>query len=176
MMRQTGGVAVGEISTRSSPFCLAIATACGGGMMPSCWPVSSITRISLTRIRSLTRTRSSRRGLLSKAITASCSMRNRTSRASGDLLGRIGPLRLDLVARPLAESGRAGRSEIAARPAPHGHRSFRHFAVAGDQHVGHLLQLRLPDLISNLFLTVVEIDPESGLPELVADRPGIVEM
>src|SRR5436305_1110941 len=33
MMRQTGGLAVGEISTRSSPFCLAIATACGGGMM-----------------------------------------------------------------------------------------------------------------------------------------------
>ena len=68
MMRQTGGTAVGEISTRSSPFCLAIASACGGGMMPSCAPVSSITRISRTRMRSLTRTRSSRRGLLSKAI------------------------------------------------------------------------------------------------------------
>ena len=36
MMRQTGGTAVGEISTRSSPFCLAMARACGGGMMPSC--------------------------------------------------------------------------------------------------------------------------------------------
>ena len=36
MIRQTGGTAVGEISTRSSPFCLAIASACGGGMMPSC--------------------------------------------------------------------------------------------------------------------------------------------
>src|SRR6185295_955768 len=57
-----------EISTRSSPFCLAIASACGGGMMPSCAPVSSITRISRTRMRSLTRVRSSRRGPLVKAI------------------------------------------------------------------------------------------------------------
>src|SRR5205814_237877 len=69
MIRHTGGTAVGEISTRSSPFCLAMASACGGGMMPSCLPSSSITRISRTLIRSLTRTRSSRRGPdLSKAI------------------------------------------------------------------------------------------------------------
>src|SRR5438093_5397900 len=71
MMRQTGGTAVGEISTRSSPFCFAMTSAWGGGMMPSCWPLSSITRISRTRIRSLTRTRSSRRGLLSKGMIAS---------------------------------------------------------------------------------------------------------
>ena len=38
MIRQTGGTAVGEISTRSSPFCLAMASAAGGGMMPSCCP------------------------------------------------------------------------------------------------------------------------------------------
>jgi len=30
--------------------------------MPSCFPSSSMTRISLTRMRSFTRTRSSRRG------------------------------------------------------------------------------------------------------------------
>ncbi len=31
MIRQTGGVAWGAISTRSSPFSLAMARACGGG-------------------------------------------------------------------------------------------------------------------------------------------------
>jgi hypothetical protein len=45
-----------------------MARAWGGGMMPSCAPVSSITRISRTRMRSLTLVRSSRLGLLSKAI------------------------------------------------------------------------------------------------------------
>ena len=39
MIRQTGGTAVGEISTRSSAFPRAIASACGGGMMPNCCPV-----------------------------------------------------------------------------------------------------------------------------------------
>ena len=51
----------------------AMASACGGGMIPSCCPVSSITRISRTRIRSLTRTRSSRRGPLSISDKASYS-------------------------------------------------------------------------------------------------------
>jgi len=37
--------------------------------MPSCCPVSSMTRISRTRMRSLVRTRSSRRGPRSNAIT-----------------------------------------------------------------------------------------------------------
>ena len=68
-MRQTGGTAVGEISTRSRPLVRARAKACGGGMMPSCCPVSSMTRISRTRMRSLVRTRSSRRGPRSNAIT-----------------------------------------------------------------------------------------------------------
>ena len=34
----TGGTAVGEISTKSSDLLRASARACGGGMMPSCWP------------------------------------------------------------------------------------------------------------------------------------------
>jgi hypothetical protein len=62
MIRQTGGLAVGAISTRSSPFCRAMVSACCGGMIPSCWPASSMTRTSRTLIRSLTRMRSSRRG------------------------------------------------------------------------------------------------------------------
>ena len=65
---QTGGLAVAAISTRSRPFCRAIASACGGGMIPSCEPSSSMTRTSRALMRSLTRVRSSRRGLRSNAI------------------------------------------------------------------------------------------------------------
>ena len=41
-------------------------------------------------------------------------------------------------------------------------RAFGALAVADDQHVGDLLQLGLPNLISNLFLALVELDPEPG--------------
>src|ERR1039458_10463171 len=54
-MRQTGGAALGEISTRSSDRSRAILRASKGGMMPSCSPFSSMTRISRARIRSLVR-------------------------------------------------------------------------------------------------------------------------
>src|SRR6266540_885448 len=55
MMRQTGGCAVEETSTRSRAFSLAILIASNGVMMPSCSPWSSITRTSRTRMRSLVR-------------------------------------------------------------------------------------------------------------------------
>src|SRR5579863_4072755 len=54
-MRQTGGTAVGETSTRSRPRSRAIFNASKGGRIPSCSPFSSITRISRARIRSLMR-------------------------------------------------------------------------------------------------------------------------
>ena len=54
-MRQTGGTALGEISTRSSMRSRAIFRASKGGMMPGCSPFSSMTRISRARIRSLVR-------------------------------------------------------------------------------------------------------------------------
>src|ERR1035441_6944622 len=54
-MRQTGGTALGDISTRSSERSRAILRASKGGMIPSCSPFSSITRISRARIRSLVR-------------------------------------------------------------------------------------------------------------------------
>ncbi len=62
-----------ETSTRSSPLERAMRMASCGAMMPSWAPVSSMTRTSRTRIRSLIRTRSSRRGglPLSNAITTS---------------------------------------------------------------------------------------------------------
>src|SRR5580698_1492785 len=54
-MRQTGGTAVGETSTRSRPRSRAILSASNGWRIPSCSPFSSMTRISRARIRSLMR-------------------------------------------------------------------------------------------------------------------------
>src|SRR5947207_11721464 len=144
MMRQTGGTAVAAISTRSSPFCRAMASACGGGMIPSCVPSSSMTRTSRTLMRSLTRVRSSRRGLRSNAIKPPTYLARRRQAGLGLTLGRHFRQRLpdELVDRP--------RAEVAAAAAAHRHRALRRFAIPGDEHVGNLLQLRLADLISHL--------------------------
>ena len=60
-IRQTGGRAFGEISTRSNPARLARASALSVFMTPTCWPSASTTRTSRTRMRSLTRMRGSQR-------------------------------------------------------------------------------------------------------------------
>src|SRR5579883_3045595 len=66
--RQTGGVARGETSTRSSPRSRAIFKASQGGMMPSCFPSSSTTRTSRARILSLIRTKRSAIGVASRPL------------------------------------------------------------------------------------------------------------
>src|SRR5688572_29117406 len=55
MMRQTGGIALGETSTRSSPFSSARRSASCVGSTPSWLPSSPTTRTSGTRMRRLTR-------------------------------------------------------------------------------------------------------------------------
>src|SRR5689334_734839 len=149
MIRQTGGTAVGEISTRSSPFCLAMASAAGGGMIPSCCPVSSITRTSRTRIRSFVRTRSSRRGERSKAIYP--------PRPSGRLIHVLGrraqSLSADLVDRISDERLHRTRPQHAGRSAPDVDGAVGSLAIPDDEHVWDLLELRLPDLIANLLRT-----------------------
>src|SRR4051812_32238569 len=159
MIRQTGGTADGEISTRSNPFCFAITRACGGGMMPSCFPSSSITRISRTRIRSFTRTRSSRRGPdLSKAILPPMSLE---LSALGFELGALG-FQLNFFQRRRYKRVERAGSEITTSTAAHGHGSIGRFLVANDKHVGHLVKLCLPDLISNLLLALIDLHSEPG--------------
>src|SRR5688500_5744680 len=156
MIRQTGGTAVGEISTRSSPFCFAMISACGGGMMPSCCPVSSITRISRTRMRSLVRTRSSRRGERSKAISSS---------SGGLLFGgrrRLQRLRPYFVERAGDEAVHRPRPLVARNPAAHRHGAFSGFAIPGYKHVRDLLKLGLPDLIANLLLALIQFHAQPG--------------
>src|SRR5574337_1877745 len=56
MIRQTGGLASGATSTRSSESFWAVSRASCIGRIPSCAPSGLITRTSLIRIRSFTRT------------------------------------------------------------------------------------------------------------------------
>ena len=70
-----------------------------------------------------------------------------------------------------ASSGCDPRSPPGA--AAHRHGALRGFAIAYDQHVGNLLKLRLTDLISNLLLALIDLRPESGLGEPLADGVGV---
>src|SRR6188472_752531 len=151
MMRHTGGTAVAAISTRSRPFVRAIAMACGGGMIPSCVPSSSMTRTSRTLMRSLTRVRSSRRGLRSNAIKPPTCLARRGEARLGLALRRHFGQRLP---QELVDCARA---EIPAAPAPDRHCTLRDFPIAGYQHVGNLLELSFADLILNLLLPPIQL-------------------
>ena len=56
-------------------------------------------------------------------------------------------------------------SLVPARAAPDRHRPLGRLAIPGYQHVGNLLQLGLADLITNLLLPLVELDPQPGRRE-----------
>src|SRR5688500_18501773 len=152
-------------------------TACCGGMIPSCCPVSSITRTARTRMRSLVRVRSSRRGERSKAITVSSAARTHSSSASRR---KLRELRRSLAVYFLTRVGQKGvdgaRTKVTTGAAADRHRSLRRLPVSGYKHVGDLLQLRLSDLIANLLLPVVQLHPQPGRRQLVPDAPGVVEM
>ena len=81
--------------------------------------------------------------------------------------------------RPLrAISSQRGRDELVDRPralvaagaAAHRHGALLDLAVADHEHVGHLLQLRLADLVADLLLPLVEFDPQPGRRQPVAHR------
>src|SRR5207237_6750387 len=134
MIRQTGGVAVAAISTRSRPFSSAIIRACAGGMMPSWAPSSSMTRTSLARMRSL-------------ILTVLWSMRHLLrGRPSSGLLARR-PLRAR--ARHLLRQGlhRHG-PEVSGLAVPHGDATGLHLLVPHHEHVGDLLDLALAYLVA----------------------------
>src|SRR4030095_9613161 len=110
-------------------------------------------------MRSLVRTRSSRLGERSNAITSSSGyglearsrFRFYGSALASNFLQRVCNERRD---RPCPK--------VAGRSTAHGNGPFGHFAVAGDEHVWHLLKLRLPDFIINLLLAVVQLDSQPG--------------
>ena len=112
-------------------------------------------------MRSLVRTRSSRRGERSKAIWSSALRPSALpSRVAATSTAQFPACRF--AGGGLDELGHRPRAEIARRPAAHRHGALRHLAVAHDQHVGDLLQLGLSDLIANLLHALVEFHPKPG--------------
>ena len=62
----------------------------------------------------------------------------------------------------------AARPEVAAAAAADRHRPLGRLPIADHQHVRHLLQLGLADLVANLLLPRVQLDPQPGGRQPVA--------
>src|SRR6185503_9301936 len=160
MILQTGGFAVGEISTRSRSFSRAISWAWAIGTIPTCFPSKSIRRTSAARIMSLMRFSGSaglganlglRRG--GKIRSSSCfwvhqstgsplqSQRARRHQLPGlcdEFLNRCS----SLLTGALADAD-------AAR---------RRFLFADHQHERDLLHLRVANLRAELLIAAVHVD------------------
>ena len=146
MIRQTGGVAVAAISTRSSPFSSAIIRAWEGGMMPSWEPSSSMTRTSFARMRSLMRTVRWSIGHLHRRPGTIFLVVHAIRRQPRDL-------------RPEVPDGHG--AEVTGVAVAHGDRARLHFLVPHHEHVGDLLDLGLADLVAQLLVAVVQADADA---------------
>src|SRR5215470_5886241 len=146
MIRQTGGVAVGAISTKSRPASRAFWRASAITTMPSASPSAPISRTSFQRICSLTR----------MFFLSIFHLRNR-------------------FGLPARDRRRGGREKISeghgARVAPvtqaHRDRSGRGFLLTDDQHRRHFLQLGPADAGAELLVLVVELHAEPRRRQLL---------
>src|SRR3954464_13211965 len=162
MTLQTGGFAVGEISTRSRSFSRAMSCACWSGTTPTWEPSAPMRRTSgMPRIISLIldsgsaglrSKRDPRRG--GKMRKSSCF----TMRGSAESTNKS------------SQSQRAGfdpppglghefvhrhRCLIAPAPLPDRHRSGGHFFFTDHQHVRDFLHLRVADLRAELLVRLI---------------------
>src|SRR5215470_10944587 len=128
MILHTGGVPLGEISTRSSPMRAAMSRAASVGMTPSCWPSSFTTRTSGTRIARFTRTLS-----FSGAMSRQRRLRN--------------PTRSDLLLDVLLELLERHHFLRRALASAHADAARGLFALAHDERVRDLLGLRGADAV-----------------------------
>src|SRR4030095_11924991 len=110
-------------------------------------------------MRSLVRTRSSRLGERSNAITSSSGYSLPDTgfelQATGRFLFFAPALASNFFQRVGNERVHRPRAQITTGPAAHGNRPFSSFPVARHKHVGYLLELGLPDFIINLLLAIV---------------------
>src|SRR4029453_2033619 len=136
MMRQTGGVAVGAISTRSSPASRAFWSASAITTMPSASPSAPISRTSFQRICSLTR-------ILFLSIF--------------HLQNRFGLPARDRPRGGREKIGQGHRAGVASVTQAHRDRSGRGFLLTDDQHRRHLLQLGPADAGAELLVAVVAL-------------------
>src|SRR5262249_5132180 len=148
MIRQTGGLAVGAISTRSRLASFAFSSASAIGTTPSASPNSPMRRTSFHRICSLTR----------MFFLSILHLRDDLLRFSFDRLTR--------KSEKLFHGHRPG---VAAVPQPHRNRACRHFFLSHDEHRGRLLELSLPDARAELLVALVHLDAKAGRGELRGD-------
>src|SRR5437773_5824861 len=143
-MRQTGGLASGETSTRSRPCTCASRSAWSGVMIPSWPPSGPMTRISRARILSLT--------LSFFSMVYPSHPRPRGVVCAG--LRADGPLRLH-GKHPVADRREGRRAQVALAPAAHRHGARLRLAVPDHQHERDLLELGIADLGADLFVALV---------------------
>src|SRR4249919_23760 len=149
MMRQTGGSAVGWISTRSMPDSSASASASSRDSTPTISPSAPITRTRGTRISLFLRLPFSVAGVLIRQ--SSFVFRNPV--ASGDRGG--------LVAQLCGESFRRDCAQIFAAARAHGNQAQFLLAVTDDQQVRDFLHRVLADFIADLLVPQIGGDPET---------------
>src|SRR5216684_389856 len=182
MTLQTGGFAVGEISTRSRSFSRAMSCACWSGTTPIWEPSAPMRRTSgMPRIISLIldsgsaglrSKRDPRRGgkmrksscYLLRGSAKSTNKPSQSQRAGLDAPPRFGHKFVD-----------GHRWLIAAGPFPDGHRSGRDFLFSDDQHVRDLLQLCVADLRAELLVRLVGFDPQAGRAKFGCRLTPVVE-
>src|SRR5687768_1035511 len=79
------------------------------------------------------------------------------------------------VLDPLGDGGDGQRAQVLARAQAHGGGAGLLLARAHHQHVRDLLLLGLADLVAQLLVALVELDPDAGRGELVAHPAAVVE-
>src|SRR5947208_34711 len=187
MMRQTGGAAVGETSTKSSPLPRATLRASKGGMMPSCLPSSSITRTSLARILSLIRTYRSAIKIPSPRLGRE--PRLYQSDAPPERLHNQGKMAtrmttslpfhrasVDKLPHPGDELGEGAEARVAGVAPPHRHAVPMRFAVPDHQHQRDFLQLRVADPSVELFVAIVEVRAKLRGAKFAGHTPRVVQV
>src|SRR6266545_6080476 len=138
MIRQTGGFAVGAISTKSRLASFAFWSASAIGTTPSGSPPSPIRRTSLHRIWSLIR-------IVFLSIF--------------HLRRELTTLLRDRLARGVQERLHRHRSRVSSVPQPDRNRSGCLFLLTDDEHGGDLLELRLANARAELLVALVHFDP-----------------
>src|SRR5258708_10602173 len=146
MMRQTGGLAVGAPSTRSSSCSWARRSAPSTGTMPACEPSASTSRTSRTLILSLI-------GVFLSIVSSP--PRERRAPGLGGCHAKLQTAPAHEIADPRRELRRRHGAQVLAGAPAHGHRAGLLLARAHHQHVGHLLHLRLADLVAELLVARV---------------------
>src|SRR3989339_274277 len=140
MIRQTGGAAVGDTSTRSRPALAASVMASVREITPNCPPSISITRTDAA--------------LISRLILKSLAMGHlQTSKKLSKLC--------TLFTHKVDERLHVDGTEVLSIPLPWRNLTGVRFAVADHEHEGRLLQLRLPDLVPQFFVPEISLHPDS---------------